>query len=314
MRKLAEPSDAAYLLYSLLPLRALFAIARAHGRLTHVVARRRRATVRANLAAAGGAGRSAAELDALTRRFFEYKAGRSLLLAVATRLTDAELARLLPTEGLEHLDAALEHGRGVILLGSHLNSVSMFNAIIMLRRRGYDIGVALPEAEDPWSPSVIRSFLAKRLGTRSVYEATGAFFAQFNIRPIVRKLAENAVVAQTGDGLHSARFVDVEFLGRELPFPTGMAAIAQLTGAVIVPVFQVGSPPDGLRIVFEEPRTIDAGADAEASLRAAVADYARRLEHHLRENLACWEHWLIEDTLTTIESWPRRPLADRYEV
>lgn len=311
MRKLAEPTDAAYLLYSFLPLQALFALGRVHGRLTHLVARGQRATVRANLAAAVDSTGSAADVDALTRCFFEYKAGRSLLLGLATRLTDAELERLLPIDGLEHLDAALEQGKGVILLGSHLNSLSMFNAIIMLRRRGYDIGVALPEADDPWAPSRARSFLAKRFGTRSMYESTGAFFAQFNIRPIVRQLAANRIVAQTGDGLHSARFVDVPFLGQQLPFPTGMAAIAQLTGAVVVPMFQVGAPPDRLRIVFEEPRTIEAGAEP---LRAAVADYASLLERHLRENLACWEHWLIADTLATIESWPRRPLEERYKV
>ena len=314
MTRLVEPPDVAHVLYPFLPLRALYGLARAHGRVTNLVARRQRATVRANLAGAVGATGAAADVDALTRRFFEYKAARSLLLALATQLTDDELERLLPVDGLEHLDAALELGRGVILLGSHLNSLTMFNAIIMLRRRGYDIGVALPEPDDPWQPSRFRARVARRRRLPSMYESTGAFFAQFNIRPIVSRLAANAIVAQTGDGLHSARFVGAPFLGRELPFPTGMAAVAQLTGAAIVPIFQVGAAPYRLRVVLEEPLTIEKGDDAEAALRAGVAAYARLLEHHLRENLACWEHWLIDDTLATIESWPRRPLEERYQV
>jgi KDO2-lipid IV(A) lauroyltransferase len=270
--------------------------------------------VRRNLAQNFGATRSAAEIDLLTRRFFEYRRLRGMLRALAPRLTTAEMDELLPFEGLEHLDRALEQGRGAILLGSHLNSLCMFNAIVLLRERGYDIGVALPEEEDPWAPSLLQKAAARLTGTKTLRELTGAFYAQFNIRPIVRHLGASGIVAQTGDGLHSARFVEVDFLGRRIPFPTGMTSVAQLTGAPIVPIFQVGSPPDDLRIVIEEPWTVERGENAAGALTDAVATFARRLEFHLLDNVACWEHWLIEDTLATMASWPQRPLEERYKV
>lgn len=311
MTKLIHSADVGFLLYSVMPLDRIWPLARLHGRLTYGLDRRQRSTVRRNLADAFSSTKMPDELDSLTRRFFEYKRIRGVLLAVAPQLESEEMARLLHIEGLEHLDAALQRNRGVILLGSHLNSLVMFNAIVMLRARGYEIGVALPEPGDPWASSVLRRFLNRRLGTRTMFELTGAFHAQFNIRPIVRRLADNLIVAQTGDGLHSARFVEVEFLGRQIPFPTGMASIAQLTGAAVVPIFQVGAPPDRLRVVLEEPRTIARG---DGALSDAVSTYAKRLEHHLVENIACWEHWLIEDTLETMSTWPRRPLKERYKV
>lgn len=314
MTKLVDSSDAGYLLYSILPLSRIFELSRLHGRLTYAVARRQRRIVRSNLADALAGASSERELDLLTRRFFEYRRVRGILQAVAPRLTSAEMAELLPVEGLEHLDRALEPGRGVILLGTHLNSPCMFNAIVMLRQRGYDIGLALAEERDPWAPSVLRNAVTRFTGTTPLRELIGGFYAQFNVRPIVRRLAANGIVAQTGDGLHSARFVEVDFLGRRIPFPTGMMGVAQLTGAPVVPILQVGAPPDGLRIVIEEGWTVERGDDPAASLAEAVARFAQRLEHHLLENLACWEHWLIEDTLATMTSWPQRPLEERYKV
>lgn len=297
-----------------MPLDWIFALARLHGKLTYFLDRRQRSTVKRNLADAFGCTKTSDEIDALTRQFLEYKRLRSVLLAVAPRLASAEVERLLRIEGLEHLDAALQRKRGVILLGSHLNSSVLLNAIIVLRERGYDIGAVLPEPRDPWASSALRDVLNRRLKTRTMFELTGAFHAQFNIRPIVRRLADNLVVAQPGDGLHSARFVEVEFLGRQIPFPTGIASVAQLTGAVVVPVFQLGAPPDQLRVVLEEPRTIERGEGGGRALEDAVAAYAKRLEHHLRENVACWEHWLIDDTLETMSKWPQKSLVERYKV
>ena len=314
MTKLVDSSDAGYLLYSILPLSRIFALSRLHGRLTYAVARRQRRIVRSNLADALGRAADERELDLLTRRFFEYKRIRGVMQAVTPRLTSAQTAQLVPVEGLEHLDRALEQSRGAILLGSHLNSIVMFIAIPMLRQQGYAIGVALPEERDPWAPSLLRRAVSRFTGTNSLRELIGGFYAQFNIRPIVRQLAANGVVAQTGDGLHSARFVEVHFLGRRIPFPTGMLGVAQLTGAAVVPIFQVGAPPDGLRIVIEEGWTVERGDDPAGRLAEAVARFARRLEHHLLENVACWEHWLVEDTLATMASWPQRPLEERYRV
>lgn len=312
MRRLADSADAAYLLYGIVPLKWLLGLAGLYGRLTYHLRRGTRSTVRRNLERSFAASRPPHELDRLTRQFFEYKGIRGALLAVAPRLSEAELAEILRVDGLEHLDAALERKRGVILLGSHLNSVCFFLTTILLRRRGYDVRVALPEAE-PWPTSALRRFLDRRFATRPLGELIGGFQAQFNIRPIVRLLADNVVVVQTGDGLHSARFVEVEFLGHKIPFTTGMASVARVTGAVVVPVFQVGTPPYRQRTLVEAPWTVEREG-GEQELKSAVTAYAKRLEHHLLENIPCWEHWLIEDVLETMAAWKEKPLEERYAV
>ena len=313
MTTVVNSADAPYLLRSLFSVAWLCRMARLHGRLTYLTRRGDTATVRRNIESVFGGTRSAGEIETLTRQFFEYKRVRGVLLAMSPRLSQDEMERVVAIEGLEHLDAALSEKRGVILLGSHLNSLSGFLATVFLRRRGYDVQAAIPENRDPWPTSALGRAMARRFKTQPVTELIGAFYAQFNIRPIVRRLADNVIVTQTGDGLHAARFVRVEFLGRQVPFPTGMESVAQLTGAVVVPMFTVG-PPDRLRIILEEPWMVERDGNGDAALRDRVAAYARRLEHHLVTNIPCWEHWLIEDTLTTIATWPERPLRERYEV
>lgn len=314
MTKLVGAVDAAHLLYPVVPIDWLWPAARWQGRLTYRLRARERAIVQHNLATVIGGTVAPGELDDLVRQFFEYKRMRHLLISLAPRLTRAEKERLLPIDGLHHLDTALAEERGVILLGSHLNSISLFLSAIDLRERGYDVRVAIPTANDPWPATAFGTILNRLFKTPRLAEAMGAFYVQFNIRPIVRSLRANAVVAQTGDGLHSARFVEVDFLGRRLPFPTGMVSIAQMTGALVVPAFQVGTPPHGLRVVFEEPWSVQREQEAPGALHAAVAAYAKRLEHHVLENIACWEHWLIEDTLATIAAWPQKSLEERYEL
>jgi lauroyl/myristoyl acyltransferase len=314
MTRLADPSDVAYLAYPVIPLRWLFALARFFGTATYYLQRGPRSTVRRNLERAFGSTKSARELDILTRQFFEYKRIRAAMLAIAPRLSGEQLAKLLRIEGLERLDAALRQNRGVILLGSHINSVCLFLTTMALRERGYNVRTALPVGRDPWPASRLRMLLNRTFKTKSLKELIGGFYAQFNVRPIVRQLADNAIVVQTGDGLHSARFAEVDFLGQKVAFTSGMASVAQLTGSVVVPVFQLGAPPDRLRTVMEEPWTVQRDAGADAALERAVKAYAKRLEAHLLENVPCWEHWLIEDTLATLASWPERPLEERYRM
>ncbi len=312
--RLASLGDILYLLYPILPLRWMFRLARLRGRLSYGLKKTARRVVRNNLAGALTNGRPADDLDVLTRKFFEDRQLRALLIMLAPRMSTQELASLFRIEGLEHLDRAVERGRGVLLLGSHLHSVCMFLAIVLLRRRGYDIRVAMPTRRDPWSATRLRRYIDSLSRTPSLREQLGAFYAQFNVRPIVSHLRSKRIVAQTGDGWHSAGFVDVDFLGRSLPFTTGVMSIARLTGCSIVPLFTVGDPPYGMSFIFEEPFTVEKTENTHRDLQASVARYARMLERHLLDNISSWEHWGIEDTLNTLAEWPRRPLGRRYEI
>ena len=171
--------------------------------------------------------------------------------------------------------------------------------------------VAVPEDRDPWAPSKLRRLLYRLQGSppEGILESLGAFYCQFNIRPIVSALRENAVVAQTGDGWHSASFVDVDFLGRRVPFTNGVMNIARRTGAMVVPTWVVGQPPN-VRLVIDPPFAI---AD-DTELERRVHEYAARLESLLEGHPATWEHFSVPHTLDTMAGWRERSLEERYQV
>lgn len=302
--------DLAEILRRVLPQSWMYSIARLHGRLIWALKRDRRRAVARNLAPFAADDK---ELRRMTRRFFELRQLRVFMLLMFLGMDPDEWERHISIDGLEHLDAALREGKGVILLVSHLNSIGGFMAIMVLRRRGYDVCLALPSEEELFEPTRVGRFLRRGSPPRTLTELLGGFFVQLNVRPIVRKLAENAIVGQTGDGWHSVAFAKVPFLGRSLPFTTGMMSVAQSTGATVAPLNVVGEAP-ALRGRIAAPFTVPKGEHPETELAEAVASYARALEHDLLENVVCWEHWLIEDTLDTIEGWPERSLQERIRV
>ena len=310
MSGLVGLGDVAGLLRRVLPLPWMYRLARLHGTAVWLLRSQQRRAVARNLApfAAGDA-----ELRKMTRRFFQLRQSRVLMLLLFLEMSPSERQAQLEIEGLEHLDHALARGRGAILLGSHLNSLGVFMSIMVLRQRGYAVELALPSDAEVFPTTRVGQLLRRKSARPSLNEELGGFFVQFNVRPIVKRLAQNVVVAQTGDGWHSTAFTTVPFLGRMLPFTTGMMSVARSTGAMVVPFNVVGAPPE-LRCAMSEPLDVPRGDDAAADLGAAVATYAARLEHDLLQNVACWEHWLIEDTLDTMGRWPERPLRERLEI
>ena len=310
MPKVATVGDIALFLSRVFPPRFMYLLARVHGRLVYRLDKRRREIVSANLAPFAD---DAAHLARLTRRFFELRQVRVLMVLRALDMSPSERHSLLAIEGIQHLDDALDEGKGVVFLGSHLNSLGNFLTLMVLRQRGYAASIALPTPATLFPDTRLRLWLRGGSERASLMDEIGGFFAQFNVRPIVKRLAKNEIVAQTGDGLHSAAFLDAPFLGRMLPFTTGMLSVAQATGAIVVPFNVVGEAPR-LRCSIGSPFHVDKGEDPQAHLNAAVARYVSQLENAVRTNTVSWEHWLIPQTLDTIASTPSVPLEERYHI
>jgi lauroyl/myristoyl acyltransferase len=291
----------------------MYGLARWHGRYRWLVDSVSRNRVRENLRTVPNLASSEADIARFTRLFFEHKQLRVLLIYLFPHLAPRVVERLWPIEGLHHFDRALQGKKGALLLLSHMNSIMGFVAKDMLIGRGYDIRVAFPVERQPFRPTRFRRFV-DRVRQRPPGPPNRDFYAQFNIRPIMRALAEGATVALTGDGWHSAGVTRVPFLGREVYFTTGAAGISRAAGCPIVPVFVAGTAPDRLRVVIEEPLWPEKTADADHDLRVTVTRYVERLEHYLREAPLAWEHWLEPQALDTMATMLDRSLRDRYRI
>lgn len=306
-------TDVAYLLYPATPLNVLSALARMHGRLLYLTRRSARTAVRENLSTLLETSGVPGDLDQMTRSFFEYRQLRMLLLTLVHRLPAGEQDRLFPIEGEERVDEALTAGKGAIMMGSHVNSVCAFLAVYMLRQHGFDVRVAIPTRTFPYDRSPFRKMIDRIFRFEGAWMDDGFFYAQFNVRPILRALEENAIVLLIGDGWHSASFVEVGLLGRRMQLTTGPIGVGVGAGVPILPLFTVGEPPDRLRFLIERrlqsPTTKLSNRQITASM---VEEYARRLDVHVRNNLPCLEYLSERNSLRWMENPLEESLIDRY--
>lgn len=309
-----DRGDLVYVAYLLLPFRIFVQFGRVLGWIEMLVRPQARRAVRANIEQAFGATKSAREKDALTRQVFEFHEMRVLLVLVAPLLAaDGSLAKYFPLEDLEHLDRAVAAGKGVLIIGSHVNSIGGLLAMARLRQLGYDVRVPMPDRNDAWPPTVFRRFVHRRTGAKTVSELIGAFYAQFNVRPLMKVLEQGSILLLMADGWHSASFVDADFLGRRLPFTNAPMNFARLAGVSVVPFFSVGQP-DRMHFAFEPAFTVERTTPPNLDVERKVRHFVGRVEARMLSDIPCWQHWMVEDVFGSLEGWRDKPIHERYAV
>jgi lauroyl/myristoyl acyltransferase len=143
----------------------------------------------------------------------------------------------MPIAGWEHVSAALQRGKGVILATAHFGSIDL---------GGLALGMHAPNfyaVADTFHPASVDRLVRK---TR---EAKGfRLIPTTAVRQIIRALRENALVVMLFDRpLALEEGVPVRFFGRETALPAGPAIMALRTGAAIVPAFVFREPNNTLR-------------------------------------------------------------------
>lgn len=195
------------------------------------------------------------------------------------RLADDPSRLEVDMEGLEHLEAGLEQGRGVIAALPHVGGWDYGGA--WLASQGFPLTVVVEPVEPPelfeWFASVRRA-----LGMTVVELGPDAG------RTVLRALRENRVVALLCDRDLAGDGVEVEFFGEHTTLPAGPATLALRTGAALLPTAVYFLPGGGHHAVVQAPIP----ARREGRLRDDVArvtqDLARRFEELIR---AAPEQW-----------------------
>jgi lauroyl/myristoyl acyltransferase len=190
-----------------------------------------RAAIRANLRVA--AGLDGEELEALCGRNI-LNFGR--MLADYFHATSAEPAQILRmisrTIGEEHLIAARERGRGVIIVTAHLGNWELGG--IMLALRGHPLNVVT--LEEPTSElNEWRESYRRRFGIKTVTIGSD----QFSFLGTMQALRAGECVALLVDRPHHGTGLPVRFFGRETEFSSAPALLSKHTGAAVIPAFVI---------------------------------------------------------------------------
>jgi predicted LPLAT superfamily acyltransferase len=187
-------------------------------------------------------------------------------------------------EGAEHMQAALDSGAGAFLMGAHLGSFEVLRALGS-RQPGLSVAMAMYEEN-----------------ARKVNDALGAINP--DAMPEVIALGHMDAMLRIAERLDRGVFVGVladrslggepanalEFLGSTAHFPTGAMRAAALLGRKVIFMLGLYRGANRYHIIFTPLAdfTHVSPRERESAVRAAVEQYARRLETYCRSDPFNW--------------------------
>ena len=251
-----------------LPWRTQMRIGRRLGRALMPLAGRRRHIAEVNLRLCFPE-LNEAERQRLLRRHFE-SLGMGLMETAFTWFgRDDRFEGLARIEGLEHLDLALEQGRGVILLSAHFTTLEIAGRLLARERRFH---VLYREHKNSLFEAVMRAS-RERLFEKAI--------PRDDMRGFIRSLKAGRAVWYAPDqnyGREHSVFVD--FFGVPAATITATHRLARISGAPVVPFFPERLPDDtGYRLrllpALDDFPTDDAIADTRR-INALIEDAVRR--------------------------------------
>lgn len=178
----------------------------------------------------------------------------------------------------ELLDAALERGKGALLLTGHFGNWELFGSL--LAYCGYPFSCIAREQKNPLTDRVINR-IRKRSGAKVIPLGV-------SIREVIRNLRANRFVAIVADQDAGRDGVFVDFFGRPSSTSPGVAALALKTGAVIVFGYAVRQSDGRHRMVMEPFPVPEHPLPKEALEKQILQTYSARLEALVRETP---DHW-----------------------
>jgi lauroyl/myristoyl acyltransferase len=203
--------------------------------------------------------------------------------------------------GLSHVHDALAAGRGVILWES-----SQFGSRMTAKRILRDAGLSICQVhadnhvggfgEGGRTASVVRQRLVEpffdrrerrfvaEIASLSAHERVGGR------RALLRLLADNRIVCMANDGRFGQKFVSVPFFGQPRRIATGIATLARVTRAAILPMFCVETRPGEWLVTIEPPLRSDA-ADHDDAASDLATQYVTLLESYVRRYPGQFRTW-----------------------
>jgi KDO2-lipid IV(A) lauroyltransferase len=252
-------------------------------RLSHMLLWKYRKRMEENLASVFGNDLSPRERKALIWAAWLSLARGVLDTILVMYYSRERILATIALEGEEHIQRALQQGKGVLALSAHLGAFTMIGA--RLAAGGFPFSVVVKQPADERFARLIDGYRAQ-VGIHTI----SAKPRREAVRGILQALRRNHIVLIIADEFKSGD-VMVDFLGLKVPAPRGPATLALRTGAVTLPMFVTRQPDDSLRLSVGAPIVPIECADLDESVLATTALYTRQIEAAVRKYPDQW-NWL----------------------
>jgi len=190
------------------------------------------------------------------------------------------IAKTVEIIGLEHLDAALAKGKGVIGISAHIGNFLILGPA--LGSVGYSYNVVVKDPPDPMMAKIWRKGQINSLNMPIPAEPPIDC-----VKKVLRTLRAGEIVALIVDEDRS-QGVPVEFFGKPAYTPTGPAVLSQRSGAALVPMFAVREGKNRHRIIIEPAGEFELGDDKDENIAVIMAWCTRVIENMIRQYPDQW--------------------------
>lgn len=169
-----------------------------------------------------------AEICRLSNDNLKNFAGNLCDLAYAGRLGEKFIKERVEVRGLERLREAFSRKKGVIIASAHVGNWELGGMV--LSRLGYPpTALALGHRQKSVNDAFLKN--RQRNGINVIFLGSGSLRACYSL------LKENGILAMVGDLLFGKEGIPVDFLGRKILYPRGIARFSLATGAAVLPAF-----------------------------------------------------------------------------
>ena len=183
-----------------------------------------------------------------------FRAGGAGLLeaAFAWWASDRRLRGIYRIEGLEHLEAALANGRGVLLLSAHLTTLELLGRLLL---QEHPMAVMYRPHENP----VVERMFSGNRGRHALRA-----IRRDDVRSALRALRDNLPIWYAPDQrMGGKNSVMVPFFGVPAGTSTATHRLARATGAQVVPFFGVREASGHYRLILKPALMDFPGEDLE---------------------------------------------------
>ena len=229
---------------------------------------------------------SHSEAEEVLTTFWLNHQRKFLSLFLVPRLTSENIDHWVEFQGLEHLDKALEAGKGVILPYPHFGNERIHHVSLALK--GYRMSVVSSEYQD----YAKASRAAKLDPVRRVHHVG---FRGESPRWMMEWLKGNGVIQIASTAQAGNKGLWVQLLGKKLYLPSGWIRLAALTGARVVPSLIHHRPGDRHLLQIYPGFEVASLVRSIDDLTEVASNFFRILEpeFHKEPGDIDWMTWLV---------------------
>jgi KDO2-lipid IV(A) lauroyltransferase len=268
-------------LFCLLPASLSLSLGERFGDLLQLLLPKKRALLRENLLRSDLPIRAEKAVRDFETRVFRHFGRLGAEVMRLKTLSDAEIARMVPVEGLDHFRKEYEKGKGVILLTGHIGNWEYSLRRIALEAPG-KVHPVIRRIKDP----VVHAFVDDH---RRRWAKGESILADLGVKPLVRALSRGEVLivlldqnAGPGEG------VFVPFFGRLACTYSSLARLSLMMDLPVIPAASIRQPDGSFRGTIRPPIPPMREVPSEEAVFRMTALYTEALEALVRPTPEQW--------------------------